>query len=148
MDKVLLPPFILLLFHHLLLPGWGTWMDGWLGRMTGRMDGKDDHPRILYKWMRHNFPSHFYEVVGLRSILFFLQGDIDRCSRYSKGNSFKVHKIQNWYICLSVMLTSKVCPTLLLLLSHCSNVKQLSCANHLNSHPTNLQHNLGYATGH
>ncbi len=23
-----------------------TWMDGW---MTGRMDGKDDHPRILYK---------------------------------------------------------------------------------------------------
>ncbi len=21
--------FLLLLFHHLLLPGWGTWMDGW-----------------------------------------------------------------------------------------------------------------------
>jgi hypothetical protein len=24
--------------------------------------------------MRHNFPSHFYEVVGLRSILFFFKG--------------------------------------------------------------------------
>jgi hypothetical protein len=29
-NKLLLPPFVLLLFfHHLLLPGWGTWMDGW-----------------------------------------------------------------------------------------------------------------------
>ncbi len=24
--------FLLLLFHHLLLPGWGTWMDGWRDR--------------------------------------------------------------------------------------------------------------------
>ncbi len=31
LDKLLQPPFVLLLllFHHLLLPGWGTWMDGW-----------------------------------------------------------------------------------------------------------------------
>ncbi len=30
LDKLLLPPFVvLLLFHHLLLPGWGTWMDEW-----------------------------------------------------------------------------------------------------------------------
>ncbi len=29
--KLLLPPFVVLLlpFHHLFLPGWGTWMDGW-----------------------------------------------------------------------------------------------------------------------
>ncbi len=30
LDKLLLP-FGLLLFHHLLFPGWGTWMDGWWG---------------------------------------------------------------------------------------------------------------------
>jgi hypothetical protein len=29
LDKLLLPPFVVLLFHHLLLPGWRTWMDGW-----------------------------------------------------------------------------------------------------------------------
>ncbi len=34
--------FLLLLFHHLLLPGWGTWM---MGRMMGWMNGKDDHHR-------------------------------------------------------------------------------------------------------
>ncbi len=34
------------LFHHLLLPGWRTWMDGQMtGWTTGRMDGKEDRRR-------------------------------------------------------------------------------------------------------
>jgi hypothetical protein len=39
---LLAPPWAVVLhpFHHLLLPGWGTWMTG---RMTGRMDGKGGH---------------------------------------------------------------------------------------------------------
>jgi hypothetical protein len=32
-------PFVLLLFHHLLLPGWRTWMDGW---QDGWMDHRTD----------------------------------------------------------------------------------------------------------
>jgi hypothetical protein len=30
-NKLMLPPFVLLLFFHHLLPGWGTWMAGWRG---------------------------------------------------------------------------------------------------------------------
>jgi hypothetical protein len=45
--------FVLLLFHHLLLPGWGTWMDGgqdgwrdgWMERTTTTGQTKD----IIYK---------------------------------------------------------------------------------------------------
>jgi hypothetical protein len=54
LDKLLLQPFVLLLlFHHLLLPRWGTWMDGWwdgwrdgwMERTTTTRQTKD----IIYK---------------------------------------------------------------------------------------------------
>jgi len=41
LDKPLLLPFVfLLLFHHLLLSGWGTWMDGWRNEWMERMTGQ------------------------------------------------------------------------------------------------------------
>jgi hypothetical protein len=37
-DKLLPPPWVVVLlpFHHLLLPGWGTWMDGWWDKWMKR----------------------------------------------------------------------------------------------------------------
>ncbi len=64
LDKLLLPPFVIVvvLFHHHLLPEWRTWMTR---RMTGQMDGNDDHHRTDQGYYIRRYR---YRHVGTRDV--------------------------------------------------------------------------------
>jgi len=54
-DKLLPPPWVVVLlsFHHLLLPGWGTWMDGWWDEWMERTTTQGYYiSRLIYKILR------------------------------------------------------------------------------------------------
>ncbi len=92
-DKLLPPPWVVILlpFHHLLLPGWGTWMDGWgdgwmertttqgyyISRLVGTRDFRALWSRLVFCFFLRNFGGnktkqkhqshHIYRICSWRS---------------------------------------------------------------------------------
>ncbi len=83
LDKLLLPPFVvLLLFHHLLLRGWGTWMDGWRDEWMKRTTTTGQTKDIIYK-------DDTYVYIALISLIspMSLKSSLKNPCKHKLGNS-------------------------------------------------------------